>query len=44
MRKESHPLVKLANDADKENVKDRRIIRPPEDLAEEMKGQGGVFV
>ncbi len=44
MRKESHPLVKLANDAIKEYVKNRRIIKPPEDLAEEMKGQAGVFV
>ncbi len=44
MRKESHPLVKLANDAIKEYVKNRRISKPPEDLAEEMKGQAGVFV
>jgi hypothetical protein len=44
MRKESHPLVKLAKDAIKEYVKNRRIIKPPDDLAEEMKGQAGVFV
>ena len=44
MRKESHPLVKLAKEAIKEYVKNRRIIKPPDDLAEEMKGQAGVFV
>lgn len=44
MRKESHPLVKLAKDAIKEYIKNRRIIKPPDDLAEEMKGQAGVFV
>ncbi|OGW51354.1 MAG: AMMECR1 domain-containing protein, partial [Nitrospirae bacterium RBG_19FT_COMBO_42_15] len=44
MRKESHPLVKLAKDAIKEYIKSRGIIKPPEDLAEEMKGQAGVFV
>ncbi|MBI5180321.1 MAG: AmmeMemoRadiSam system protein A [Nitrospirae bacterium] len=44
MRKESHPLVKLAKDAIKEYIKNRRIIKPLDDLAEEMKGQAGVFV
>ena len=44
MRKEPHPLVKLAKDAIKEYIKSRGIIKPPEDLAEEMKGQAGVFV
>lgn len=44
MKKESHPLVKLAKDAIKEYVKNRRIIKPPDDLAEEMKGQAGIFV
>ena len=44
MRKESHPLVKLAKEAIKEYVKNRRVIKPPDDLAEEMKGQAGVFV
>lgn len=44
MRKESHPLVKLAKEAIKEYVKNRRIIKPPDDLAEEMKGQAGIFV
>ncbi|MFZ3064756.1 MAG: AmmeMemoRadiSam system protein A [Nitrospirota bacterium] len=44
MRKESHPLVKLAKEAIKEYVKNRRVIKPPDDLTEEMKGQAGVFV
>ncbi len=44
MKKEPHPLVKLAKDAIKEYVKNRRIIKPPEELIDEMKGQAGVFV
>lgn len=44
MRKEPHPLVKLAKDAIKEYVKSRRIINAPDELAEEMKAQAGVFV
>ncbi|MBI5182518.1 MAG: AmmeMemoRadiSam system protein A [Nitrospirae bacterium] len=44
MKKESHPLVKLAKNAIFEYVKNGGIISAPEDLTEEMKGKAGVFV
>lgn len=44
MKKEPHPLVKLAKNAIFEYVKNGRIISAPDDQTEEMRGKAGVFV
>ncbi len=42
-REGESPLVRLARRAVEEYTRHRRVIDPPEDLPEEMKGQAGVF-
>ncbi len=43
-RHEMSPLVKLAKETVEIYVKDRRIVKPPQELAPEMKERAGVFV
>jgi AmmeMemoRadiSam system protein A len=39
-----HPLVELAKRTVEAYVREKRIISPPENLTEEMRGRAGVFV
>lgn len=42
-REGESPLVRLARRAVEEYTRDRRVIEPPDDLPEEMRGRAGVF-
>ncbi len=42
--KDFHPLVRLAKNAVETFVRERRIIKPPEEASAEMKERAGVFV
>ena len=42
-RESESPLVRLARSAVEEYVRTGRVIKPPEDLPEEMRGRAGVF-
>ncbi len=44
LKREEHPLVKLARDAVENYVKYGRIISPPSDMTSEMRERAGVFV
>jgi len=44
MEKKHHPLVELARDTIGHYVRERKTIRPPHELGDEMKQQAGVFV
>ena len=39
-----HPLVRLAMDSIAAYVKEKKVVRPPEDMAPEMEERAGVFV
>jgi len=40
----AHPLVELARKTIESYVREKRIIKPPEELGPEMQGQAGTFV
>jgi len=44
MEKKHHPLVELARDTIMHYVRERKTIRPPRELSEEMKQRAGAFV
>ncbi|MBI3815224.1 MAG: AmmeMemoRadiSam system protein A [Nitrospinae bacterium] len=41
---DTHPLVKLARDTIETYIKTGKVISPPSELPEEMKGRAGIFV
>lgn len=43
-KKEMHPLVRLAKEAISAYINEGRIISPPVEFTQEMKGKAGVFV
>jgi len=44
MEEKHHPLVELARDTIVHYVREHKIIRPPQELSEEMKQRAGSFV